>query len=105
MVTVLAEVRALRIHLEWVELHCTNGPSKPAAFTTFTITMAGKPGLMMTSSHVGSTTLARGSSGETCSGRCEALGRTTLGRGGGATNPRFTPLSSCSPIMRVLLWR
>src|SRR6266478_4807088 len=102
MGTVLAHVRASRIHSGLVDLHSTNGPSKRVLFTLWWARMVGKQALMMTSSHVASTTSARGSSGETCLGLCEALGRTTLGRGGGAKIRRITLLSSFSPNTRAV---
>src|ERR1700686_4966011 len=108
MDTALAQVRALRIHSGSVDLHCTNGHSKRAPFTPFTpiwIRMEEKQVLMMTSWHVDSTTLERGSSGATCLGRCEARGRTTLGRAGGAKIHPITRLSSCLPITRAVPWR
>src|SRR5216684_6666961 len=104
MGTALAQVRALKIRSGLAVLHCTNGLSRRGPFTPWWARMVGKQALMMTSSHVASTTSARGLSGETCLGRYEALGRTTRGRGGGAKIRRITLPFSFSPITHAVPW-
>jgi len=89
--------QSLENPLGLADLHCTNGPSKRVLFTLWRAKEGWPPGVMMTSSHVASTTSALGSLGENMFGPVRAHGRTTLGRGGGAKIRRITPLSSFSP--------